>query len=702
MESGRFQLSLRVVAIVALFAILVPVGVGVWAVRAAGSALADQARQGQAAVTDAASAELAQGIRSALASIHSAARLPGLIAEAGETDPVGRRRTLQAISRSAPVETVGVYDDEGRLLASEPGQVRKGLAAAAPDAPIYLPPVAIGDDAMIAVAEPIMNSQGLRVGTLVADVSLRQAAPGLSELQLGSTSTAVLVGADRKVLLAVGESRTAATTRLQAMLAAVGGGSGQAVYARPGGRRELATARPVFGYRLSLLVSQSETEIRGPADHLNRVVAAGLVVMVLFAQMAGLAVAGHLGSREYRLRAQTEALTRSEEQFRAMFSNALVGTFLTTPGGRFQQVNQAMSDLLGYDADDFTRRDWRSVTLPEDRDQVALLTTETMAGERRGFTVHTRYVHADGHVVHALLSTTLLRERSGEPSSFVGHVVDVTARTELEAERARQAAELAAANEELRAVGQLKDDLVAMLSHDIAQPLAGILGYSEMLSDDWAELPDDRRRACVTRVHRQARRLQQMLEEILAMYQLDAGTLRADPIAVRLDNAVSGTVELLDLTVEHIHVRDVRPVTAQVDPGHVQQMLMNLLTNAGKYGAPPIVVDAGGAGPGWVELIVRDHGEGVPEEFVPRLFDRWARATTGQATVRKGSGLGLFLVRALAEANGGTVEYRPNRPSGACFVLRLPAATGAPAGGDAPGIATRPVGSPASTGGSGR
>ena len=92
------------------------------------------------------------------------------------------------------------------------------------------------------------------------------------------------------------------------------------------------------------------------------------------------------------------------------------------------------------------------------------------------------------------------------------------------------------------------------------------------------------------------------------------------------------------------------------------------MTNANKYGAPPIVVDAGRDDEGMVVLRVTDHGNGVPESLVPRLFERFSRGEHGSI---KGTGLGLFIISQLAGANGATLTHEPNQPTGARFVVRL-------------------------------
>jgi len=144
------------------------------------------------------------------------------------------------------------------------------------------------------------------------------------------------------------------------------------------------------------------------------------------------------------------------------------------------------------------------------------------------------------------------------------------------------------------------------------------------------------------------------------------------PLSTALEQALAPLADSFPGLVLH-RLPDV-PVL--VDPGHLQQMVTNLVSNAGKYGRPPIEVSAEVRVDGWVEVRIRDHGNGIPAAFVPRLFDRYTRADARQA---HGTGLGLFIVRHLAEANGGSITYDPDGAPGACFVLRLEAAEAAEA-----------------------
>jgi signal transduction histidine kinase len=132
------------------------------------------------------------------------------------------------------------------------------------------------------------------------------------------------------------------------------------------------------------------------------------------------------------------------------------------------------------------------------------------------------------------------------------------------------------------------------------------------------------------------------------------------------DSGASGM--LIDTTA-------VQPVWAYGDPTHLRQIIANLIGNALKYGAPPVTINAAETG-GQVTVEVRDAGPGVPVEFVDHLFDRFSQATTSAAA--QGSGFGLYIVQRLAEVNGGHVSYQPGQPTGASFIVALPAATNVP------------------------
>ena len=250
--------------------------------------------------------------------------------------------------------------------------------------------------------------------------------------------------------------------------------------------------------------------------------------------------------------------------------------------------------------------------------------------------------------------------------------VELAERRRAEKELERSAAELRQANEDLRHADELKSHFVAVASHELRTPLTSILGFASTLLIHWDSLPDEERRAQVGIIDEQGERLAQLVDDLLMMSKIDAGVLETQTEPVDLRSAAEGAVAAFpgysDVLVD---VAAGRRATA--DPRRLQQILVNLVSNALKYGAPPIRVEARPV-PAGVEVAVVDHGPGIPEDFHDRLFDKFAQAPAARLHQAGGTGLGLSIVRGLAEAQRGAAWFEPNEPQGARFLVRLPGA----------------------------
>ena len=207
---------------------------------------------------------------------------------------------------------------------------------------------------------------------------------------------------------------------------------------------------------------------------------------------------------------------------------------------------------------------------------------------------------------------------------------------------------------------------IATAAHEIRGPVGVLMGVAETLALHEKDLSRAQRERMLDVIGRQTRLLDNITADLLAAGQAQHGTL-----AVHLEKVE--TIELVGSVLDEefdLVVVEGPPAYVMTDPLRFQQMLSNLLSNARKYGEPPFLVRVTSQGTR-VTIDVEDSGPGVPEEFVPRLFQEYARAPGATA---RGTGLGLFVVRALAEAHGGGASYAPRRPHGSVFTLHLPAA----------------------------
>jgi PAS domain S-box-containing protein len=405
---------------------------------------------------------------------------------------------------------------------------------------------------------------------------------------------------------------------------------------------------------------------------------------VLYASLAGNETAGHaaLGGAAVvgllvvivaaRARRSRLDLQLSEYRFRRVFDGSRIAMVLTDTYGRFVRLNTAACEMFGRSQQELTGTLFAEVTHPDDGHAAAVLARDCLAGRIDGFDLDKRYLHDSGRIIDASITSTLLRDRSGRAQYFATQVVDMTERRALERVRDDHERELGQRAEQLQEANAHLADFMAMLTHDVRQPLSNIVGLTELLLEEWPESGDDDKYRDVQRVNAAGHRAGDLVTDILTLAQLDAGALRARPVRIDISHAVREAVAAHQKS-------DPGPVTVVApdqtdglaDPTHLPLILGNLLANAAKYGRPPVTVTVTNRRD-QIIIQVSDEGEGVPEAFVPQLFERFTRAETGVATTANGTGLGLYLVRQLATAGGLDIGYTPNQPSGSAFTVTVP------------------------------
>ncbi|MEU4161433.1 PAS domain-containing sensor histidine kinase [Actinoplanes sp. NPDC026670] len=404
----------------------------------------------------------------------------------------------------------------------------------------------------------------------------------------------------------------------------------------------------------------------GQMQHLT---ASGRVVTVLSRQVVHRPADGDVEVLEINTdvtaaRAAEQALAVNEQRFRAQFTHSAVGQVIRALDGSLIAVNKAFARMLGRRVEDMAGRVMDAELL--DAGDLAYAHNEIaglFAGDAAFYTHETRLRHADGHWVDVEATVSLVRDSQDRPRHLIVVATDISQRRIAERARDHAAAALAERNTALEVANQLKLDIIGMLGHEISNPLSAILGYSDLLADDVEA--DSPAATAVTVISRQAQRLDEIVREVLSMVSIDAGNLSAVRGEVSLHAGITSALE----STGNSHVPVTGPdVTLRFNPGHLQQVLVNLLANAAEYAGGATAVRIGTAAGGRVLLSVEDRGPGVPEEFRPRLFDRLTRAGRDAGSVR-GTGLGLYIVRSLARANHGEVRHESHPAGGSIFTL---------------------------------
>jgi signal transduction histidine kinase len=280
------------------------------------------------------------------------------------------------------------------------------------------------------------------------------------------------------------------------------------------------------------------------------------------------------------------------------------------------------------------------------------------------------------HVLNPILLDKGIKSMLGVPLLAYDHVVGVmhvgtltphnfqqddVELLELVADRAAIAIEKARVHQEMVRLDQMKLNFVAIASHELRTPATSVYGLLTTLRVRGDELQPEVRAELEETAWHQADRMRRLIEQLLDLSRLDAKAIEVQPEPIVLQR----TLAEIARGAEDVQL-DVDPALAVVaDPLVIERVVSNLIANARQHGEPPVHVHAETRDRHF-RIVVADQGAGVPEELVPRLFERFEHGGTSG-----GTGLGLAIAKAYANAHGGDLTYQPG-PWGTRFELILP------------------------------
>jgi PAS domain S-box-containing protein len=222
-----------------------------------------------------------------------------------------------------------------------------------------------------------------------------------------------------------------------------------------------------------------------------------------------------------------------------------------------------------------------------------------------------------------------------------------------------------------------KNDFVATISHELRTPMAAVYGAAQTLLEREDDLTAEQSRQLVAMIAAQASRLSQITEEVLLTNQLDRGELPLERRPVDVADVVRRTVEAMESQIPEPVVVDVEVPpelgSASGDADRIQQVMVNLLDNAVKYGGMPVRVRVESAN-GHVRILVADSGPGITLSDQERIFEKFYRADPQHTRAPGGTGLGLYISRELVRRMGGRLVVTSQPGNGATFVVELPRA----------------------------
>ena len=350
---------------------------------------------------------------------------------------------------------------------------------------------------------------------------------------------------------------------------------------------------------------------------------------------------------------------------------------------RIDFVSGHVEKMLGYSQDEWlsTPNFWLQVVHPEDR---ALAAAEAAAifVSGKGGSSRFRFMHTDGHEVWVEAQSIVMCDETG-PVGMRGVTMDITPAVKAEIERAELLQRESQARAQAEEASRLKEEFLATVSHELRTPLNAVVGWSRLLRG--GQLGPSGSDHAIEIIERNALMQKQIVEDLLDVSRIITGKLRINTQPTDLLLVIHAAIDAVRPAAEakEIEIRtqfEAPGVIVRADVERLQQVFWNLLANAVKFTPTHGTVDVRlRQEDSLAEVRIEDSGPGVPQEFLPRIFERFSQADGSSTRKHGGLGLGLAIVRHLLELHGGTVSAsNRDENGGAVLTVWLPAIETAP------------------------
>jgi len=358
------------------------------------------------------------------------------------------------------------------------------------------------------------------------------------------------------------------------------------------------------------------------------------------------------------------------EWLRAVWDTSPDAMALSAPDGTVLAVNPAYCSLYGYAPEELLHRPFWIIFPQAARAWAAEQYREVFEADSppAAFEAVVQRRSGEARTVESRVS---FLAREGQRIAMLSLIRDVTEQRQAATAAHQLAEENAALYAQATATLQLREEFIAMASHELKNPLAALRGFAEHLQRRGTYQGN-----LVEAIIQQTARIDRLIRNMLDYSLAQSGHLQLRLTPVDLVSLVQAAVTQAQILTRQHTVRleaPSHPLVGNWDPDRLDQVLQNLLTNAVKY-APDggevlvRVVEAGSL----VRVSVTDHGTGIAEEAIPHLFDRFYRSPEAAASHAGGLGLGLSITQMLVEAHGGQIMVQSRLGEGSTFAIDLP------------------------------
>ncbi len=363
---------------------------------------------------------------------------------------------------------------------------------------------------------------------------------------------------------------------------------------------------------------------------------------------------------EEKIRDATAELSREKDSFQAVVTSLGEGLMVVNPQRQIVMWNRAAEKMTGFSSEEVIGQPCTKVLRTGSEKQPGICATDcpvaAASAQRQTVTrrdMTTYILNRDGSRLPVNYTASPLFDEQDEIRGCVVVLRDISQEKEMD---------------------RLKSDMISMVSHELRTPLQAIIGFAEMLQDKG--IAPDKRREFLRIVIEQGRRLSNLVDKFLTLSRIEAGKFELNLQQVDIGRIAD---ELFSIEAEH-HPRhklinDIPESFPQLraDPERIKRVIHNLISNAIKYSPAggPVTVSAHDLGEE-VDISVEDHGIGIRDQDIPKLFHRFQRVNPNAALEVSGTGLGLSICKSIVKEHDGTIRVVSEYGKGSTFTITLP------------------------------
>lgn len=374
-----------------------------------------------------------------------------------------------------------------------------------------------------------------------------------------------------------------------------------------------------------------------------------------------------------------KALLKSEADYRSIYETSPVGILNISSKGQFLRCNRAFEEFVGYTESELITMNFADITHADDLEISAREMKSLVAGEKPFISFEKRYIRKDGKILWGHVTASVLRNEKGEFVKSISIIENITDRKWAEQARDQLLVQEQVARLEAQKAVNARDEFLSIASHELKTPLTTLTLQTQLVNRLLEQgrldsLSKDKQQDLLRISRQHLERLTMLIDSLLDVSRIGAGKLSLKKQDLNLYDLIQDILKHFQMEFKEkncsVNLTGETNVVGHWDKLRIEQVIINLISNAIKFGAGKEITVTTSVHHGMAKFTVQDMGIGISKENQKRIFERFERAVSLKSF--GGLGLGLYIVKELVEVHGGKISVDSELGQGSTFTVDLP------------------------------